>query len=542
MSGAANYSLLPLPASMAPGAGFFTLAAGTQVAIDAALPGTPAALRRLLGPATGFAFPPADESVAELRIQRAESLPPEAYRLDISPQAIRIDAACEAGALYALQTLRQLLVPDIYAAQPRAAVWQLPALQIEDQPRFAWRGMHLDVARHFMPVAFVKRFIDLLSLHKLNRFHWHLTDDQGWRLEIKRYPELTRIGSRRAQTLLGHPLRRRGEKPRFDGTPHAGFYTQDEVRDVVAYAAARHVTVVPEIEFPGHAQAVIAAYPELGCCGRPVKVKEDWGISRHTLSPSEATLDFYRNVLREVLELFPSTDIHIGGDEVLVQEWRDSAAVRQRMHELGLPDVAALQAWLIRQISDFLEAHGRRLAGWDEIAGAGLSQQALVMNWRGRGRGLRAAKSGHNVVMALTSNTYFDYYQADKRSEPLALGFYLPLRRVYAFDPAPASLALAVRQRIVGVQGQLWTEFMRTPEHVEYMAFPRLCALAEVAWSPQHARDQGDFLRRLQVHLTRLDVLGVRYRTLGNDAASVVFRMEAWLWRTAMGLYHRFSR
>ncbi|MCB1845634.1 MAG: beta-N-acetylhexosaminidase [Halioglobus sp.] len=542
MPDSATHSLLPLPGRVMPGEGVFTLTAGTQVAIDDALPGTPAVLRRLLGAATGFAFPPAAESVAAIRIQRRESLPAEAYRLDISPQEIRIEAACEAGALYALQTLRQLLAPAVDTVREGATQWQLPALRIEDQPRFAWRGMHLDVARHFMPVAFIKRFIDLLSLHKLNRFHWHLTDDQGWRIEIRRYPELTRVGSRRAQTLCGHPLRRRGEKPRYDGTPHGGFYTQDEVREVVAYAAARHVTVVPEIEFPGHAQAVIAAYPELGNSGRAVKVKEDWGISRHTLNPSEATLAFYRNVLTEVLELFPSPYIHIGGDEVLKREWRDSAAVQQRMRELGLEHAGALQAWLVRQVSDFLEAHGRRLVGWDDIAGDGLSQQALVMNWRGRSRGVKAARAGHNVVIALTSHTYFDYYQADKRGEPLALGFYLPLRRVYALDPSPASLAPTVRQRIVGVQGQLWTEFMRTPRHVEYMAFPRLCALAEVAWSPQHARNEDDFLRRLQGHLTRLDALGVRYRAPGNDAASLAFRVETWLWRSAMWLFHRFSR
>tara|TARA_R110000823_G_scaffold144958_4_gene275080 strand:- start:3934 stop:5565 length:1632 start_codon:yes stop_codon:yes gene_type:complete len=542
MPDAARPALIPLPVSVVPGQGAYTLTAGTAVAVDQKLPGAHAALRRLLCPATGFALHSTpDAAAAGIRIQHVQSLPAEGYRLTIDASGISLAASTDAGAQFALQTLRQLLPCAIYASQPSDTVWSVPAMQIEDQPRFAWRGMHLDVARHFMPVAFIKRFIDLLSVHKFNRFHWHLTDDQGWRIEIRRYPELTRVGSRRAQTVLGHPLGKPWGKPRYDGVPHAGHYSQEEIREVVAYAAERHIVVVPEIEFPGHAQAAIAAYPSLGNTGAAVGVKEGWGISRHIVNPSDATLDFYRNVLDEVVALFPSPYIHIGGDEVLKREWRESEPARARMRELGLADADALQGWLIRQLSEHLAQHGRRLVGWDEIAGGDPGGNALLMSWRGTRRGLQAAIDGHEVVMTPTRFTYFDYYQADKRSEPLALGFYLPLQRVYEFDPAPATLAPSVRRRIIGVQGQLWTEFMQTPEHVEYMAFPRVCALSEVAWSSQQTRDTAHFKRRLSQHLARLDVLEVRYRPPGNDAPGWRFRLEAWLWRAGMWLLHRFS-
>lgn len=542
MSAVSRPAIIPRPVNVVPGRGAFVLTANTAVAIDRGLPGAHAALRRLLGRPTGFPLNEASEAAtAGIRIQRVPSLPAEGYRLRVETSGVTLNAATDAGVHLALQTLRQLLPAAIYSAQRVDTAWSVPAMQIEDHPRFAWRGMHLDVARHFMPVAFIKHFLDLLALHKFNRFHWHLTDDQGWRMEIKRYPELTRVGGKRAQTLRGHPLRRPGKPSLYDGKAHAGYYTQEEIRDVVAYAAQRHITVVPEIEFPGHAQAAIAAYPELGNSGAPLRVKEEWGISRHTLNPSAATLEFFRNVLNEVVALFPSPYIHIGGDEVPRGEWRRSEAARARVHELGLSSEDELQGWLIRQIRDHLAQHGRRLVGWDEIVSGDPGVSAMVMNWRGTRRGVQAASKGHEVVMTPTRYTYFDYYQADKRNEPLALGFYLPLRCVYEFDPAPAALPRPVRQCIVGVQGQLWTEFMPTPEHVEYMAFPRACALSEVAWSPQELRDTQDFEWRLSRHRARLDVLGVHYRPPGDDAAGWWFRLEDRLWRAAMWVFHRCS-
>ncbi len=531
-------ALLPLPQSAVFGGGEFRLTPAAGVYADGRLAAARDAVQLLLAPATGYPFPGVEKDVpGGIRFLFDPGRPAEGYRLKVTPAGVEIHASAPAGAFYALQTLRQLLPPAIYARQPLAADWTIPTVAIEDAPRFAWRGMHLDVGRHFMPVAFIRKFIDLLALHKMNTFHWHLTEDQGWRIEIQRYPQLTAVGAWRAQTMTGSIMDLLRERQAYDGTPHGGFYTQEEVREIVAYAAARHVTVVPEIEFPGHAQAAIAAYPELGNSGARVKVKEEWGISRHTLKPSPETLAFYRNVLTEVMALFPSRYIHIGGDEVSKDEWAASPYAQQRMAQLDLADENALQSWLIRQMDDFLDANGRSMVGWDEIMQGGLSPNATVMSWRGMGRGLRAAQAGHDVVMAPTAWTYFDYYQGDRAREPQAIGSYLPLRKVYAFDPAPAELPAAVRERILGAQGQLWTEFMRTPEHVEYMAYPRAAALAEVLWSAQQQRDYAGFQQRLPSHLRRLDHYGVNYRPPGNDALGLRARLEYWLWTAATGLY-----
>lgn len=327
----------------------------------------------------------------------------------------------------------------------------------------------------------------------------------------------------------------------YDGIPHGGFYTQEEVREVVAYAAARHITVVPEIEFPGHAQAAIASYPWLGNTGEQLKVKEEWGINKNTIKPSEETLEFYRNVLTEVMDLFPSKYIHIGGDEAPKDQWEASEFAQQRIRELGLADENELQSWLIQQMDDFLTANGRTLVGWDEIMQGGLSSNATVMSWRGTKPGYKAAAAGHDVVMAPVQSTYLDYYQASPKTEPLAIGSYLPLRTVYAFDPAPASLPEKVRRHILGAQGQLWTEYMKTPDHVEYMAYPRAVALSEVVWSEQSQRDFNEFLPRLNEHLQRLDVLQVNYRAPGNDELGVWESLKHKVFSVLMRLYFWYA-
>ncbi len=531
-------SLVPQPVQTTVGEGSFVLTRDAAVAAPAELAGSIESTRMLLGPATGFAFGKStQERHTQITFLYKPELAPEAYRLDVSAAGVRIEAAGEAGAFYALQTLRQLLPVSIYESAAVATNWRLPIVQIADEPRFSWRGMHLDVGRHFMPVQFIKKYIDVLALHKMNTFHWHLTEDQGWRIEIKRYPRLTGVGATRAQTVVGNPLFRDADELEYDGLPHSGFYTQAEVREVVAYAAARHVTVVPEIEFPGHAQAVIAAYPDLGNTGRQLKVKEEWGISKHTLKPSDETLTFYRNVLSEIIDLFPSRYIHIGGDEAPKDEWRDSAYAQQRISELGLENENELQSWMIGQLNTFLAANDRQLVGWDEIMQGGLPTDAVVMSWRGMKPGLRAAEAGHDVVMAPVQWTYFDYYQGDSSSEPLAIGSYTPLRETYAFNPAPETLSSSARGHILGAQGQVWTEFIKTPDHVEYMAFPRAIALAEVVWTAQAARDYEAFLQRLPQHLERLDKLAVNYRPLGNDTLSFGSRLSNWFWDLGIGLY-----
>jgi len=534
-------SLVPLPASVAAAPGEFTLTSSSGVFAARELPGARDSVGLLLGTATGFAFADASDSEAAIRILYVPGLASEAYRLEAGQGGIVIGAATDAGVFYALQTLRQLLPAAIFSPTVAQADWTVPGIVIEDEPRFSWRGLHLDVGRHFMPVEFVKKYIDVLAAHKMNTFHWHLTEDQGWRIEIKQYPKLTEIGSRRAQTVIsggvGDIAFKDPDEFEYDGVPHGGFYTQDEVREVVAYAAARHVTVVPEIEFPGHAQAAIAAYPELGNTGEQLKVKEEWGISKNTIKPSEQTLQFYRNVLDEVLALFPSRYIHIGGDEAPKDQWEASEYAQQRMRELGLADAHELQSWLIGQIDQYLSSQGRSLVGWDEIMQGGLSENATVMSWRGMQPGLRAAARGHDVIMAPIQWTYFDYYQADPKGEPVAIGSYLPLKTAYEFDPAPADMAPELRSRILGAQGQLWTEYMKTPDHVEYMAYPRAVALAEVVWSPREGRDYASFQQRLPAQLERLDVLQVNYRPPGGDGLSFGGHIKAWFWRQATRMY-----
>ena len=519
-----GFAIVPRPVHLTPGSGSFTLTASTVITTDAASRPLGGTLADYLYPATGFRLTvastaPAGGGARTISIRLDSTLAmlgDEGYRLDVSPARVTIRARRPAGAFYAIQTLRQLLPPAIYRQAKVAAVaWTVPAVSIEDYPRFSWRGMHLDVGRHFMPKEFVKKYLDLLALHKFNRFHWHLTEDQGWRIEIPQYPRFTQIGAWRRQTIIGRPDEDDSTKWRFDGQPHGGFYTQDDVREIVAYAQPRFITIVPEIEMPGHSQAAIASYPELGNTGDTLPVWTAWGVDENILNPGEPTIKFYQSVLTAVMALFPGPWIHIGGDEAPKKQWKASALAQSRIRELGLKNEDELQSYFTRRMDEFLTAHGRRLVGWDEILEGGLAPNAVVMSWRGTDGGIAAARAGHDVVMAPGSHTYFDHYQSvDTTSEPLAIGGYLPLDTVYSYEPVPAALTDAEARHVLGSQGQVWTEYIPDPKRVEYMAFPRACALAEVLWTPKAGRDFADFTARLSTHLERLRVLDVNYHSL----------------------------
>lgn len=429
--------------------------------------------------------------------------PAEFYRLLISEKSIVISAG-EGGEFNALQTLLQLLPLDF------KKVVRVTAVDIIDQPRFKYRGMHLDVARHFMPVEFVKKYIDLMSQYKFNYFHWHLTEDQGWRIEIKKYPRLTEIGSKRPETV-----KERNLQPYIgDGIPHGGFYTQEEIKDVVAYAKARHITVIPEIELPGHASAALAAYPQFGCkTDLTYKVQTTWGIFKEVYCPTEETFKFLEDVLTETIRLFPDSPyVHIGGDEVLKDHWKESAFVRDLKRRENLRDEHEVQSYFIRRIERFINSKGKKMIGWDEILEGGLAPNATLMSWRGMKGGIEAAKSKHDVIMTPTDFAYFDYGQGDPEYEPLNIGGYVPLEKVYGFEPVPPELTGEEAKYIIGGQANIWTEYMKTPAQVEYMAFPRMLALSEVLWSKKEDRDFADFQRRLNSHLPRLDKQHVNYR------------------------------
>lgn len=425
----------------------------------------------------------------------------EGYEMTIGTDGVLVRAPEPAGAFYAAKTLEQLL-------------WhqrELPAMHIVDRPRFAWRGMMLDCCRHFFPIAFVKRFIDWLALHKFNRFHWHLTEDQGWRIEIKKYPRLTQVGAVRKQSMVG-----RYSDNRFDGKPYGGYYTQDEIRDVVAYAKARFITVMPEIEMPGHALASLAAHPENSCTGGPFEVGVKWGVYEDIYcAGQERTFEFLQDVLTEVLDLFPSEYVHIGGDEAPKTRWKACAKCQRRIKAEGLADEHELQSYFVGRIGKWLAERGRRLVGWDEILEGGLPAGATVMSWRGENGGIAAARAGHDVIMAPTTYTYFDYYQSKNTdSEPIAIGGFLPLQTVYGYDPIPAVLTPEQAPRVLGAQAQIWTEYIPTTSQVEYMAFPRMCALSEVLWTPVERKSYEGFLQRLEPHLATLGKQGVNFRPL----------------------------
>ena len=390
-------------------------------------------------------------------------------------------------------------------------VYNLMPMIIEDYPRFKYRGMMLDVSRHFMPKEFIKKFIDIMSIHKMNKFHWHLTDDHGWRIEIKQYPKLTEIGSMRDGTLIGHS-RFAGKNPKFDNVPHGGFYTQEEIKDIIKYAEERFIEIIPEIDMPGHTAALIASYPELGTLKEKTEVKKIWGVQDEILIPTENTFNFLDNLFREISDIFPSSYVHIGGDEARKKQWIESEEVQKLMEKLEIEDEDSLQTYFIGRVQKILNNYGKKIIGWDEIIEGGLVNDATVMSWRGEEGGVFAAKAGNNAIMSPTSHLYFDYYQA-RTGEPLAIGGLIPLEKVYSYEPIPEGLDINQATKILGAQGNVWTEYIKTPEMVEYMSVPRMTALSEIVWSKRKKRDFSEFRKRLNFYKYFLDKKKINYRS-----------------------------
>ena len=522
-----SVSLIPKPMKMELGQGAFTVGPDTRILVEKTCPGLDGIARHFaqrLRQATGYslAVQSADgkaTSGSTILLTTAEAGPTlgeEGYEIAASPEQVVVRGARPAGVFYGVQTLRWLLPAEIESGKRVVGVaWTVPAAHIEDRPRFAWRGMHLDVARHFFPKEFVKRYIDYLACCKINIFHLYLTDDQGWRIEIKRYPKLTEIGAWRKGTRM----HTRGGQP--DARRYGGFYTQDDIREIVQYAAERFITVVPGISMPGHSQAALAAYPKLSSTGGPFEVWTGWGISKEVMDPGkEEVFTFVENVLEEVIGLFPSPYIHTGGDEVPRDRWKASPFAQARMKQEGLADEDQLQAYFTRRIEQFLRSRGRRLVGWDEIIQGGLAPGAIVMSWRGTAGGVTAAAAGHQVVMTPNRQTYFNYAQDSSRQGPGHTGQSLPLQAVYQFDPT-TGLSAAQAKFVLGAQACLWTEYVPAPADVEYLLFPRLFAMAEVLWSSKAQRDYDDFCRRLPHGLKRLESAGVRYHEKDSTIKAV---------------------
>ncbi|WP_369048718.1 beta-N-acetylhexosaminidase [Tenacibaculum sp. UWU-22] len=427
----------------------------------------------------------------------------EGYILEITPNQITIESKTPKGAFYGVQSLLQLL--PVKTDQKSIAV---QCLKIIDEPRFTYRGMHLDVGRHFFSVSFIKKYIDLLAMLKMNTFHWHLTEDQGWRIEIKKYPKLQEIAAYRKETLIGS----NATKPhKFDGKRYGGYYTQKEIKDIVKYASDRQITVIPEIEMPGHSQAAIAAYPELGCTGKEIEVATKWGVFKDIYCPKETTFKFLEDVIDEVVELFPGKYIHIGGDEAPKTRWKNCKHCQNLIKKEGLKNEHELQNYFITRMEKYINSKGKQIIGWDEILEGGLAPNATVMSWRGVKGAIKAAKQHHDVILTPTSYCYFDYYQSKNKNEPLAIGGYLPLKKVYNFEPIPKELTKDEEKYVLGAQGNVWTEYMKTPEKVEYMALPRMAALSEVVWSKPTDKNYDDFVKRVAIFNKRLDQMHINH-------------------------------
>jgi hexosaminidase len=502
--------------------GAFAIGPSTQVFVVSQARQIPIPVERLvrqLRSATGFPLkvsmnagaPRGDGIVFEYT--RDNELGPEGYTLSVTPEKVHARANSDAGTLYAVQTILQLLPESVFGVNPAPDIrWIIPCLNVQDRPRFPWRGMHLDVSRHFLPKEFIKKMLDMLAMHKMNTFHWHLTDDQGWRIEIKKYPRLTQVGAWRADREGIHwnlrEPQRAGEKATY-----GGFYTQDEIREIVQYARERNITILPEIEMPAHTTAALAAYPQYSCTGGPFTVTTGalWPISDIFCAGNDSTFAFLQDVLSEVFDLFPGTYVHVGGDEADKSNWRKCPKCQARIRQEGLADENELQSYFIRRIEKFVLSKNRRLIGWDEILDGGLAPQATVMSWRGMDGGLAAARQGHDVVMTPGSHTYFNSYQGRPEFEPPAGGGYLTLGKVYSFEPVPDGLTAEQTAHILGGQACLWTEFVPESRQAEYMMLPRLAAMAEVLWSPKNRRDPRHFFSRIESQLHRYQAAGYNY-------------------------------
>ncbi|OIH95259.1 hypothetical protein BIU90_03615 [Curtobacterium sp. MCBA15_001] len=525
--------LIPRPRLSTPGVGAFEITPSTRIAADAASESVRLYLQQTLRGSTGLpvrdaaddAAPTAPDTIS-LRVA-PEGLPAgpggsvtEAFRLVVTPEGVQVTGGAAAGVFYGVQALLQLLPADVYrSGRVGTGPWTVPAQTVEDAPAFAWRGVMLDVVRHFRTTAEVLRVIDQLAAHRINTLHFHLTDDQGWRIEIQKYPRLTEVGSWRRESQVGaHVLGDDGvQRPQsFDGRPHGGYYTQDDLREVIAYAADRFVTVVPEIETPGHVRAALAAYPSLGVHpDRPVEVWTEWGIADDVLNAEDSTIDFFRDVFDEVIALFPSAYIGLGGDECPKVQWESDPRTQERIRSLGLADAEQLQAWIIGQLAAHIESRGRRAFGWDEILEGGtLAPSATVVSWRGLRGATTAARRGHDVISTPDDQVYLDYRQSDLPNEPIPVSIVLGVDDVFRFDPVPEDLTDAERAHVIGGQGNMWTEHVDDVRKLDYQLFPRVAALSEALWSADVAgpRDLDDFRGRLVEHLARLQAMGVEYR------------------------------
>lgn len=506
--------IIPVPVSMTPGKGYFRITAKSSLLVstdDKSVKDIALLLNNHLKEFYHFSNLSVESGqIAKkgsiiLKLDKECGIKPEGYKLSITKESIEICSADPNGLFYGVQTLFQMMPPEKKALSKI----KIKSVEIEDYPRFSWRGLHLDVCRHFMPKEFIFKYLDYMAIHKLNTFHFHLTDDQGWRIEIKKYPLLTEIGSVRSETLVGRYSK---ENAVYDGTPHSGYYTQEDIREIVKYAADRYITVVPEIEMPGHALAALSAYPELGCTGGPYKSATKWGVFDDVMcAGKESTFNFLEGVIDEVISLFPSTFIHVGGDECPKVRWHDCPLCQQRMKEESLADEHQLQSYFVQRMERYINSKGRKVIGWDEILEGGLAPNAAVMSWRGEEGGISAAGQQHYVVMTPGSHCYLDHYQGDKETEPLAIGGFTPLEKIYGYEPVPAALSAENARFVMGAQGNVWTEYMASPAHVEYMVYPRAAALSEVLWSPKESRDYPSFMKRMKFMVKRYKSIGLNY-------------------------------
>ncbi len=530
---AAPPAIIPAPVKMETRLGFFEIGTGetvsageVKIVVDLASQATGRYLAAELGKSLGGKISVVDEgdgkaSGRRIRLTTKDApaaLGGEGYTLSVTPEEVVIQAAEPAGLFYGAQSLLQML--PVKANAKAGAGIQVPCVYIEDQPRFKWRGMMLDVSRHFFNKEEVKQVLDAMARYKLNTFHWHLVDDQGWRIEIKKYPKLTEVGAWRKG--VGFGLDPKSTKSYGPDGRYGGFYTQADIREVVAYAAERHITIVPEIEMPGHASAALMAYPQYSCTGGPFTTDLPGGVFDGIYCVgNDESIKFVENVLTEVFELFPGKYVHVGGDEVPTTNWMHCAKCQTRMKNEGMKKEVELESYFIRQIEKFVNAHQRNLIGWSEIREGGLAANAAIMDWVGGA--VEAATAGHDVVMSPLADCYFDHYQSkDQSTEPHSIGGYLPLQQVYAFEPMPAKLPAEFQSHIIGAQANLWCEYIPSLNHVEYMMFPRLCAMAEVVWSPKDARNWDNFSQRMQKHYGRFQDLGINYRhtALGDQETS----------------------
>ena len=505
--------IVPKPVSTVEGQGAFLLTRDTAIDADPASQETARRLKQALAPATGFDFAsrPGVNAIEIRKDPSAANLGNEGYELNVTPAKIVIRSGGEAGQFYAVQTLLQLLPPAIYSKQPEQHLcWSIPSVQIQDQPRFAWRGLLLDECRHFTGKEVVLRILDFMASHKLNVLHWHLTDDQGWRIEIKKYPLLTQIGSERPHSpVLGNPTL-------SDGTPYGGYFTQDDIRQIIGYAADRFITIVPEIEMPGHAAAALAAYPQYGNTDIPnyrPEVQTSWGVHPYVYAPKDETFTFLEDILQEAIELFPSEYIHIGGDEVPPDQWQGSPFAQQVMRAHKFTTTAQLESWFVNRIERFLNSKERKLIGWDDVMGGNLTHTAGVMVWHSFQYAEPALKKGNSIVLTPLEHLFLDLYQAEIKSvpQPIAGEGLNSLETVYAFSPIPAGTTPEQIKLVLGVQGNVWTENVEDWLKIQYQLLPRACAVAEIGWTPQDARDFGDFEWRLGYDFQRLDAMGLEY-------------------------------